>query len=81
MDMDELFDEFDKFANEGAEKLSPREYAALRDMVPQMVYYYIRTGVVKAETCICGRKVVDVARTDEALQAHKKASGKRLPSD
>jgi hypothetical protein len=52
-------------------KLSPREYAKLRDMKPQLVYYYIRTGAIKEEHCVCGRKVIDVLAADEALQAKK----------
>lgn len=49
-------------------KLTPREYAKLRGMQPQLVYYYIRTGAIKMETCICGRKVIDVRAADEAIQ-------------
>jgi hypothetical protein len=52
-----------------AEKLSPREYVQLRrklypKLSPQLVYYYIRNGKLKDETCICGRRVIDVAEAD-----------------
>jgi hypothetical protein len=76
MSLDDLFDKFEQDDLEGAEKLSPRDYAKLRGMAPQMVYYYIRNGVVDTETCICGKRVVDVSATDEAIQTRKEARRK-----
>jgi hypothetical protein len=76
MPIDDLFDEFDKFELEGATKLSPREYARLKGMTPQLVYYYIRNGVIETESCICGRRVVDVASANEALQTKKETRRK-----
>jgi hypothetical protein len=76
MALDDLFDEFDKFELEGATKLSPRDYAKYKGMRPQMVYYYIRQGVIDMERCVCGRNVVDVEQADEALSARAKARGK-----
>jgi hypothetical protein len=60
--------------------LTPREYAKLRGMTPQMVYYYIRTGVVKDELCKCGRRIVNVLATDEALSEKARKSGGALDS-
>lgn len=60
MEVDELAD---------AAKLSPRDFAKMMGMQPQLVYYYIRTGVIKKETCLCGRPVVDVEASKAALQA------------
>lgn len=48
-------------------KLSPREFAQLVGMSPQLVYYHIRRGKLEKETCICGRPVVDVERSRAAL--------------
>lgn len=48
-------------------KLTPREYARLRDIAPQLVYYYIRNKVIELEYCVCGRRVIDVKTTDEIL--------------
>lgn len=48
-----------------ATKLSPREYGLSHGIKPQLVYYYIRKGNLKLETCICGRHVIDVATADE----------------
>ena len=61
-----------------AGKLTPREFATWMDTSPQMIYYYIRTGTLKLEYCNCGRKVLDVDQSTEALQARKKDRGKRL---
>lgn len=55
MEMDEL---------EEASKLSPRDYGKLRGIAPQLVYYHIRQGKIKKETCLCGRSVIDVDSAD-----------------
>lgn len=63
-------------------KLTPREYAKLRGMAPQMVYYYIRNKVVETEHCVCGRIVVDVKAANQAIQAKKEARSKPMdPGD
>lgn len=49
-------------------KLTPIDFAKLIGKAPQLVYYYIRTGVIKDERCACGRKVVDVHSAREALE-------------
>jgi hypothetical protein len=56
-------------------KLTPREYARLRGLTPQIIYYYIRNNVLKLEMCVCGRKVIDVADTDEILTRRKDGKG------
>lgn len=53
-------------------KLSPREFAKLIGVAPQMVYYYIRTGKIELEYCICGRKVVDVKLATNVFESRKK---------
>lgn len=58
MELDELSD---------MEKLTPREFARLVDMSPQLVYYHIRAGHLTTEVCICGRKVLDVALARKVL--------------
>ena len=60
-------------ADGAATKLSPREYAQLRrkrfpKLSPQLVYYYLRTEQLTAETCICGRPVIDVQEADEFFE-------------
>lgn len=71
--LDDLFDRFDKFELEGRSKLTPREFARLQDMAPQLVYYYIRNGVLTTEECLCGRRVLDVEASTAALQARQEA--------
>jgi hypothetical protein len=70
MSMDEPDFEMDDLAEQADEvgKLSPREYAKLRGLTPQLVYYYLRTGKIVEERCICGRKVIDVKLADEAMR-------------
>ena len=56
-------------------KLTPREYAKIRHMQPQLVYYHIRNGHFPLELCVCGRKVIDVKIVDdyfEQLRGDKK---------
>lgn len=51
------------------QKMSPREYVQSRQkqwekLSPQLVYYYIRSGKIEGETCVCGRLVIDVDKVD-----------------
>jgi hypothetical protein len=46
-------------------KASPIEYAKTRDGISaQLVYYHIRVGHLKKETCVCGRSVIDIELAD-----------------
>lgn len=56
MELDELHD---------ATKLSPRDYGKLRGITPQLVYYHVREGHIKKETCLCGRSVIDIDQADQ----------------
>jgi hypothetical protein len=67
--LDELMAEMERDELEDADFLTPREFAKTLNMQPQLVYYYIRRGVIKDERCICGRRVVNVRAATEALQA------------
>jgi hypothetical protein len=72
-------DELDA-AREGITKMTVIEYGRARGILPQLIYYHVRTGKIKQELCVCGRKVIDVAGADaffaEKEEAdHKKAGG------
>jgi hypothetical protein len=73
----DLPDELDELEEQVREvgKLTPREYARLRGVAPQMVYYYIRTKRLELEYCVCGRRVVDVVKADAVFSAKKKDRG------
>jgi hypothetical protein len=58
--------------------LTPREYAQLRGIAPQLVYYYIRNGIISDERCRCGRTVVCVSTSDKAIQTRKGARGQNV---
>ncbi len=62
-------------------KLTPREYARLRQMNPQLIYYHLRQGNLKIELCICGRKVIDVKTADAFFEeAKSKKRGFDVPA-
>ena len=65
MEPDELDELEDQVKEVG--KLTPREYAKLREIAPQLVYYYIRNKTIELEYCVCGRRVIDVKATDDIL--------------
>lgn len=52
---------------EDAPLITPVNYAKLRGMQPQLVYYRIRTGKLKTKTCNCGRKCIDIKEADVAF--------------
>lgn len=72
MDYEEQEREFDSFEFAGASVLTPIDFARLVGMRPQMVYYYIRNGVIETEWCNCGRKVVNVEAAKAAIEARRK---------
>lgn len=44
--------------------LTPREYAKIRHMTPQSVYYHLRNKHIESEVCKCGRRVIEVKVVD-----------------
>lgn len=71
IETDELRDKADHVT-----KLTPVEYARARPgLQAQLVYYYIRTGKIKRETCICGRNVIDIKAADEFFASKDKKEG------
>lgn len=49
-------------------KLTPIEYARLRGIAPQLVYYRLRNRALKWHRCNCGRKVIDIAEADAVFK-------------
>jgi hypothetical protein len=66
--VDELADKAEQTA-----KLTPIEYARIRGMRPQRVYYALRNGKLRRETCACGRFVIDVALADAYFEAKEES--------
>lgn len=64
MNSDELRDQMEADELADASKLTPREYAKLHHLQPQIVYYHLRNGHLESEQCACGRRVLDVRRAD-----------------
>lgn len=73
MNSDELIEQMKKDELQDATKLSPREFAQLRGISPQLVYYHIRQKHLEIEHCICGRKVIDVATANAYFDELKDA--------
>jgi hypothetical protein len=42
----------------------PIDYAKMRGLVPQQVYYRIRTGKLDSHKCECGNTVINVKEAD-----------------
>jgi RecA-family ATPase len=64
LNTDQLIARMEADELEGAEKMSPRDWARMRSISPQLVYYHIRQGHIKMEKCNCGRNVIDVEAAD-----------------
>ncbi len=58
--------------------LTPRDYARLKGVAPQMIYYHIRTGTLETFHCACGRKVLDVKESNDRLQAKEETRRSKL---
>jgi predicted site-specific integrase-resolvase len=52
--------------------LTPREYAKIRGIAPQMVYYHIRNKRIEVEHCRCGRKIINVEEADKVFESRKR---------
>lgn len=72
MELDELSD---------APLLSPRNFAKLVGVAPQLVYYYLRTGKIEYTVCNCGRKCVDVASTRKFFESRNHQVRKEPDAD
>lgn len=81
IEADELAD-MHELAAEGIIKMTPREYAKSKGLQPQLVYYYIRQGDIKTESCQCGRNVIDVASANAFFaERDKRKSGQMVLGD
>lgn len=80
--LDELIEEMEAHELEGAEKLTPRDFAKLMKCAPQAIYYHLRTGRLESEVCACGRRVIDVERSKKALlEAKRKKTGSMVVTE
>lgn len=83
MNTDDLFAEME--ADELADRLheqtkaSPIEYARSHGIKPQIVYYWIRSGKLEKESCVCGRSVIDIKAADAIRNG--KSRGTNLESE
>jgi hypothetical protein len=66
---------------EDATHLPVKEFALLVGESPQLIHYYVRTGVLTKEPCQCGRPVLEVRTSLKALSAHKEKQPGRVRSE
>jgi hypothetical protein len=62
--------ELDEIAD--ASLITPVNYAHVRPITPQLVYYAIRTRKLQTHTCNCGRRCISI---DEADAYYRKVKG------
>jgi hypothetical protein len=61
---DELIAQMELDELEDATHMSPRDFAKMMKVSPQLVYYHIRAGHIKKRRCLCGRSVVEVKEAE-----------------
>ena len=76
MNIDEVLKDMEAFENEGAEFMTPVQYAKVRPVQAPQVYGWIKTGKISSHRCLCGRKIISVQEVDDFLRS----KGKLLPA-
>lgn len=69
MSAEELQRQIEEDELEDATHMTPRDFAKLQGVSPQLVYYYIRTGKIESQQCLCGRKVIDKEQARQVFDA------------
>jgi hypothetical protein len=65
LNIDELLEQMALDELSDAPLMSPVDYAKVRPISPQLVYYRIRTGKLRVVLCNCGRKCIDRKEADD----------------
>lgn len=73
LNTDELIAKMAQDELEDAPLITPVNYAKVRPIAPQSIYYAIRTGKLAIKQCNCGRKCIDKDEADDYYR------GKRGP--
>jgi hypothetical protein len=87
MDIDETIRQMMLDEAEDAPCITPVDYGRLRGIRPQLVYYHIRAGHIRAGKCNCGRKVIDKEEADGyfrsigKLAPHREGPSEPAPRD
>lgn len=72
MTMDQVIAQMELDEIEDAPLITPVNYAKVRPITPQLVYYAIRTHKINTQVCNCGRKCI---LKDEADDYFRKRRG------
>jgi len=65
MNTDELLARMEQDDLEEAPLITPIEFAKIRPIAPQSIYYAIRTHKLATRTCTCGRKCIVKNEADD----------------
>lgn len=72
MNIDEVLKDMEAFENEGAEFMTPVQYAKVRPVQAPQVYGWIKSGKISSHRCLCGRKIISVQEVDDFLRSKGK---------
>jgi len=74
LNTDELLARMRQDEAEDQELITPVDYAHIRPITSQLVYYAIRTHKLSVITCPCGRKCIDKAAADKYYRTARGAT-------
>jgi hypothetical protein len=72
MNIDDIMRDMEAFDREGAEFMTPVQYAKIRPIQAPQVYGWIRTNKISWKRCDCGRKVINVQEVDDLMRSKGK---------
>lgn len=69
--IDELIEQMQADELADAPLITPVNYAKMRPISPQLVFYAIRTKKIPVEVCNCGRRCIDIKKADNYYRNKK----------
>lgn len=72
MNIDDIVKDMEAFDNEGAEFMTPVQYAKVRPVQAPQVYGWMKSGKINWQRCQCGRKIINVQEVDDFLRSKGK---------
>jgi hypothetical protein len=69
MNIDELIAKMKEDELSDQKYMTPVQYSKTRPIRPQVIYSWIRKGLVEHHICDCGRKVIEVEVIDEIMRS------------
>jgi hypothetical protein len=69
LNIDELLRLMELDEKEDAPLITPVDYAKMRPLSPQIVYYHLRQGHIQERRCPCGRKTMILEEADAYFES------------